>query len=1447
MMANINTELYDSVIDHNINLRSAEAGVQKDIKDVIKEHKRRLKLQLDKDIRSDVKPEVERFIKAAYNRNITALSDLSKAEADFQVGMMHKEVKNWYSVKKPSNQALKEIVGGNIVDGRSTLDLYNSLGNRHLLTIKKKIKKGISESQTNPEIISSVMKMGLTEAQASTIVRTSITHVQNASAYSMYEQNADILDGYRFVATLDSRTSRICSHNDGLVWPLEDKSHIPPLHFRCRSTTTPVVKAASELKQPIPESEKERLDGKPPIVEDFGGWLRRQTMAVKLKHLGDQARVDLFEAGKIQIKQFTDKAGKAISMLQLRKLDIESTSGVGLRNIRNKADDIIASTPNQLYQREARKQLKKLLIADANDGKSVLNATDFRGALLSTKNSSRYKASNDFDNSGVFFDALTGQAKSKYVYDPDPGLLSDRLNYVRQSAQLTPAQKKFIAEMVDDLGDSMSVNQQTVVAENLRLVFERYNRTITTKGLDEARWENLPAVLRAEMKNSVTNVSKRLETRTRQDSQTFGRFGNDDRAEVQILGKFESFDDISSNLRKNRMMIEDWELNVAPKITRSVLRDLGSAPLRRFFLEPSTPAPPKQSIMEILRKKLKLDTLEKVDKWILEQKESLRGLFTLERSIEAERDLFEKYIATKLPFEDQVKLFSNATKLVAAGESTDYDALAIAIGKAFREKYKPPYQGFFSPTLEDYRKDGVMFLDALVRAKKIRVLNRGIQRRGVVDLDTGRPAGAFFNVNARQVEVIDPDMLEYQRNLRRVVVGERIGYIDKTQRYHVVKGEKTYRDAFGNKTDRSIITRGASSRFDEKIIDKDFVDMLNHSMSFEFEVDPDFSDFMLRVVNFRDVRGEAEKWDSLNGFRKIVLERGEQGFGLIQTIKWHLQHRKPFTAATQIDSRGRVYYTGYLTPGGGEVVRPFLNTAKAKPLGQKGFEELMIQTGAMVGKGADVLSNSGRIKAFKDNHQALIDLGKTMLSPTQKDRRVKDFLSHPLIVDQEPEEVAKLARLAMEVARVDVHLNGDYGAANLGKLNSFKTRLAVENDASSSGAQIIALSTKNKALAEISNVVPTTSKRRLYDIIAMRTISDPRWEAIREKGVDITWEQLAKAAKAQNMVAFYGAGKATQIANIEAKLASILGKNDGLLVINKAELSKVNRLIDGRIKFSEANDSLETARRLRLFKKELEAVVKNERSYDSALMREASDLHEDVALFISRLSNTHQKIIGPDVFREISTIMSEYLAKEAPITQTFIEFWKDAARTFVQETKSAEIPWVTFDGKLLKQNYQVKVEQKIAYKDARTGRYIENIVQIKPEDDVVLGKISEIEARSGLGVNGNHSNDATIVRKFHLWGKKAGVDTATIHDAFFTNIADAPTANNQLRLIYGDAAESDSIRDTLKAMKSYGLSSESYRRLLKKAEEGDLLGNTLSRKDIVRELLPDEAYYGIGP
>ena len=194
-----------------------------------------------------------------------------------------------------------------------------------------------------------------------------------------------------------------------------------------------------------------------------------------------------------------------------------------------------------------------------------------------------------------------------------------------------------------------------------------------------------------------------------------------------------------------------------------------------------------------------------------------------------------------------------------------------------------------------------------------------------------------------------------------------------------------------------------------------------------------------------------------------------------------------------------------------------MNSAVARNFGFAELTELSTQLGALIGPGTEALTVAGRLAIFQRNEQLILSLGRIMQAKTQRDRRIKDFLQHPLIREMEGEEVAKLARMALEYARVWDHVGGDFSKLETGR--RYRTKLMVENDASASGLQILSLATRNRAGAEASNVVPTTSKNRLYDLVAMDTVADPEFQSIAKlANANITWEDLQKAAKSANMV-----------------------------------------------------------------------------------------------------------------------------------------------------------------------------------------------------------------------------------------------------------------------------------------------------------------------------------------
>jgi SPP1 gp7 family putative phage head morphogenesis protein len=107
--------------------------------------------------------------------------------------------------------------------------------------------------------------------QIITLVRTSINQVANTASQQVYEANQDITKKYRYIATLDTRTSAICRALDGKEFEY-GKGPTPPQHFNCRSTTVPIIDP--DILPPSTTATRASKDGQVPINTTYGKWLK---------------------------------------------------------------------------------------------------------------------------------------------------------------------------------------------------------------------------------------------------------------------------------------------------------------------------------------------------------------------------------------------------------------------------------------------------------------------------------------------------------------------------------------------------------------------------------------------------------------------------------------------------------------------------------------------------------------------------------------------------------------------------------------------------------------------------------------------------------------------------------------------------------------------------------------------------------------------------------------------------------------------------------------------------------------------------------------------------------------------------------------------------------------------------------------------------------------------
>jgi SPP1 gp7 family putative phage head morphogenesis protein len=186
--------------------------------------------------------------------------------------------------------------------------------------VTRLVRDGFTAGRTSAEINRDLTELvsGRLRNQAEALVRTSTNHMGGKAREIVYQENADVLTGERYVATLDSNTTIECASLDGTIFPVGEGVQTPR-HWGCRSVRVPVVDPEYDLGSAI-EGERASVDGPVSARVTYGGWLKRQSNEMQDEVLGKE-RATLFRSGKLSIKRFTDDTGRVYTLDQLRALN----------------------------------------------------------------------------------------------------------------------------------------------------------------------------------------------------------------------------------------------------------------------------------------------------------------------------------------------------------------------------------------------------------------------------------------------------------------------------------------------------------------------------------------------------------------------------------------------------------------------------------------------------------------------------------------------------------------------------------------------------------------------------------------------------------------------------------------------------------------------------------------------------------------------------------------------------------------------------------------------------------------------------------------------------------------------------------------------------------------------------------------------------------------------
>ena len=210
--------------------------------------------------------------------------------------------------------------------------------------VSNTITQGFYRGQTNSEITRSLRgtkankfndgELAKINRSNRTIVRTAIQNVSSQARQETMKQNSDLIKGYEWVSTLDSKTSPTCQGLDGRKFELGN-GPLPPIHPNCRSTTTPVLSGKFDfLTQYATRSSAGDSGGKQVSAkETYYSWLKKQNKAFQNQAIGP-TRATLLNNGGIGADEFAklslNKNFQPMTLAQMQKAQPEVFKNAGI-------------------------------------------------------------------------------------------------------------------------------------------------------------------------------------------------------------------------------------------------------------------------------------------------------------------------------------------------------------------------------------------------------------------------------------------------------------------------------------------------------------------------------------------------------------------------------------------------------------------------------------------------------------------------------------------------------------------------------------------------------------------------------------------------------------------------------------------------------------------------------------------------------------------------------------------------------------------------------------------------------------------------------------------------------------------------------------------------------------------------------------------------------------
>lgn len=352
-MATLNEDIQEQLIERAIYLQRFGNGLSDEVLALLRKMERDIerKLQtirgpLTKTILETRLIEIRRIIHG-YSPRLEKLLErqlkkLARIEATYAASQVKIGLGNFGAgalaagVTRPDLTTIVTATHARPFQGRLLREWIQELDAATARAVRNAVRIGYAEGETLEQIVRRVVGtrrlnyrdgvMEINRRNAEAIVRTAISHYSTHARQKVYDDLADMLEGVKWVSTLDSRTTPLCRSRDGQVYPAKSGPR-PPAHINCRSTVVPIVKGADALG--LPPATRASIDGQVPEDVTYGPWLRTRSRGFVEDVLG-KTRAKLFLDGDLKIDRFVNPRGQTYTLDELKSLFPSAWTKAGL-------------------------------------------------------------------------------------------------------------------------------------------------------------------------------------------------------------------------------------------------------------------------------------------------------------------------------------------------------------------------------------------------------------------------------------------------------------------------------------------------------------------------------------------------------------------------------------------------------------------------------------------------------------------------------------------------------------------------------------------------------------------------------------------------------------------------------------------------------------------------------------------------------------------------------------------------------------------------------------------------------------------------------------------------------------------------------------------------------------------------------------------------------------